>query len=246
MMDGITVLGEKKAQRILAEAPSALSDAVEHWMWKERLRFIGNNSEDGAFRKSLMRKKRFRDGRGWSKGLVHGAFKGRIVRGGLPFDKNLILGVSKGNRERMPFLEALTSAHTVSPVNKSWLIIPFYRNLRAVGLFGRYGSWNYGKTKKHWGRLRNELSGTSSLDFVLYHGKLLVFGDIEKRGGGHRQRHLEQLNRKLLFVGVKQMRIRKKIDFIGSANRRSAGMKNRAETFLSRTIKKMEGGHIRG
>lgn len=235
-MIGVTVLGDREIQRKLAMAPVAMSDALEHWMWAERKSFVGNKQVAGSFRRQLENKQRSTRSGPWSGGVTK-AFAGRLERGGMnPLDKKLVLGVSDGKLKKMPFLETLTKSHTVVPTSKRWLLIPFYKNLTTAG---RYGSWNFGVTKKHWGHFRDERR--DSLRFVIYHGKLLVFDGREPPVQGTGKR-----NRKLLFVGVKQARIKKKFDFIRSAERRGVGMDKRAHKFIDRAVRNIEKGLIRG
>ena len=55
-------------------------------------------------------------------------------------------------------------------------------------------------------------------------GKMLFFGDFGNQRGTHYGRHLTNLNRKLLFVGVKRVDIRKRFDFVGSFESRQTGI----------------------
>ena len=249
-MNELVILGEKQVEDLFKMAPKVFTNEVTHFLWKERLMFVGNKKEMGTFRRGLLRKKRkFYDGT-WGQGMAR-AFTGNLNRptGRLSNVLNsldgleLSMGVIDKWKRRIPYLEFLSEGGTVRPKNKEWLMIPFYKNLRSVGLFGRIGSNIH--DKKNWTRWRRE-NQIRMGDFVPFHGKLLVFGDIpkEEQTGTHFNRHLGRLHRKLLFVGVKRVNVKKQFDFEKSFERRKPAIINRAIRMTEKTVQQMDKGKI--
>lgn len=237
----ITIVNESKVKQLFAMAPKEFTNSMAKFMYHERNLFVGTRTKKkmGYFRRSLVKKERKSYHGKWSKGMAM-AFTGFVHNSKNLEGMNLNLGISEKWQERIPYLEDLSKTHTVTPKNKSWLMIPFYKNLKSIGLFGRIGGFGRGKTKQHWGRVLKMLDEHSRTSWLLFHNKLLVFGDIEKKSGSHRARHLGRLDKKLLFVGVKSATIKKQYDFKRSFMRRRAGVIKRAHKAVDKTVKTID------
>lgn len=240
----VELLGSDKVQKMFYAAPKVFARAMTHFLWRERKNFVGNKRHSGAFRRTLERKKRkYRDGT-WSKAMGRG-FTGTIDHPESTGNMTLKMGISQKWQERIPYLSELSKGYTVTPKNRQWLIIPMYKNLLSVGLFGRIGGTGMGKTKRTWGRLMAAMNAGGKLDqpFV-HHGKLLFFGDVPDKGGTHERRHLHGLHRKLLFVGVKRTTIKQQFDFYRAFERRVPGLKIRVEKTIYRVTQNLEKGKM--
>lgn len=241
----VTILGEDRVQQMFATAPRAFARSMTHWLWRERKSFVGNRRHMGSFRRTLLRKKRKSYDGTWSQGMAR-AFTGKVNHPERLSNLQLSLGISDKWQERIPYLEKLSEQHTITPKNRQWLMLPFYENLRSVGLFGRVGGFGMGKTKSHWGRVIQMLYNSSRITPILFHGKLLFFGDTAGEAGSHRGRHLGRLHKRLLFVGVKKVSIKKQYDFLKAFQRRVPGIIKRANNMVDRTMREIDRGVSKG
>jgi hypothetical protein len=244
-MKEIVILGQNRVQILFAMAPKIFSRTMTHWMWRERKLFLGNKKYDGSFRRSLNRKQRkYGDGE-WSSAIGK-AFTGEINHPENLNGMQLRMGISDRWQRKIPYAEFLGTGGTITPKNKKWLMIPNYKNLRSIGLFGRVGGTGMGTTKNNWSRVINMLYNSSRINPIAYHGKLLYFGNTHGEKGTHQKRHLAHLHDKLLFTGVKRTKVKKQFDFIRSFERRIPGATKRAETMINRTVKKIDSGVLKG
>lgn len=238
----VEVKGDKAVEQLFLMAPKVYTDSIAHWFWRERKLFVGNKSRKGAFAKSLERKEHKTYGGLWRRGGIGQAFTGGINHPHIMNNMTLNMGVTDEWRKRMPYIDILSTGGTVRPVSKQWMLIPFYKNLRSIGLLGRIG--NNARDKKNWTKWRREQRG--HFDIFIYHGKLLVFGDYpsSEATGSHEARHMGRLNRKLLFVGVKRATIKKRFDFEKSFKRRVPTMIGRGEKIILTTTSKLDSGKL--
>ncbi len=240
----VELFGGDKVERMFAAAPKVFARSMTHFLWRVRKTFVGNKRDSGVFRRSLERKRRkYRDGT-WSNAMGRG-FTGIIDRPESTGNMTLKMGISPKWQERIPYLSELSKGYTVTPKNRQWLIIPMYKNLLSVGLFGRIGGTGMGKTKRTWSKFMAAMNAGGKLDqpFV-FHGKLLFFGDVPDKGGTHEKRHLHGLHRKLLFVGVKRTVVKQQYDFYKAFERRVPVIKRQAEREVYRTTQLLEKGKM--
>jgi hypothetical protein len=240
----VELIGSDRVQQMFTAAPRVFSRTLTHFLWRERKNFVGNKRHSGSFRRTLERKKRkYREGT-WSKAMGKG-FTGSIDHPEGTGNMTLKMGISPKWQDRVPYLSELSRGYTVTPKNRQWLIIPMYRNLLSVGLFGRIGGTGMGKTKRTWSKFMAAMSSAGKLDQpFMYHGKLLFFGDVPDKGGSHEKRRLHGLHRKLLFVGVKRATVKQQFDFYKAFERRVPGVKNRIEKLIARTTMNLEKGKM--
>lgn len=238
---GITVVNESRVKQFFVMAPKEFTRSMAKYMYHERNLFVGTRTKKkmGSFRRSLVKKQRKSYPGQWSKGMAM-AFTGYVYNSDKLDNMNLNLGISEKWQDRIPYLEDLSKTHTVTPKNRKWLMIPFYKNLKSIGLFGRVGGFGRGKTKQHWGRVLKMLDEHSRTNWLFSRGRLLVFGYIEKKSGSHRARHMGRLDRKLLFVGVKSATIKKQYDFKRAFMRRKPGVIKRANKAVEKTVKNID------
>lgn len=231
-MKSITVLGERRIQRLFEMAPKVFTEAMAHWLWRERRMFVGNKERQGSFQRQLGRKTRKDAGRKWRVGIGN-AFKGWIDNPKRLYGMTLTMGVNDVWLKRMPYVELLNTGGTITPKRANWLIIPKYDNLRTVSEYKKYG----GHGKMTFNKLFRQLYDNSDLYYMFFHGKMLYFGDFESGGKSH-------LNNKLLFVGVKSAKIKRQFNFERSFTRRKSGMIRRAEKMASRTVRNIDQGKL--
>ena len=222
------IIGDDEVQQLFKMAPRTFANSMAKWMWRERRSFVGTKKHHGAFRRSLLRKpKKYGDGT-WSEGIPR-AFTGKVFGPKRIENMTLVMGVEEKWLKKMPYVEALGKGATIVPKSKKWLMIPHYQNLKGFGRVGGHG-------KRTYSDLMQELQAHLDQPF-LFHGKLLVFGDTPK---GEERGHL---HRKLLFVGVKQAKIKRQFNFEGHFNRRVPGMIKRANNAVKRTVRDMNRGY---
>jgi hypothetical protein len=227
----VTVLNERRLQIALASAPKVFTREVAHWLWKERKTFIGNKTYMGSFRQSLLRKKRKSYDGTWNKGLA-------MAFVGFPSGMNTLgtmemhLGLSDKWRKKIPYIEELAKGYSVSPKSKKWLVIPFYKSMRGIQRSGRYGGTAMGVAKNTWSKYLSQKFEDKAIKVVPYHGKVLFFG-TDKAGS---------MKNKLMFVGVKHVKIKKQFDFLAACRRRIPGIIRRAAKTVDKTVAKLEKG----
>lgn len=230
---------KKEVSELLDSAPEVFTSAIRSWLFSEKNKFVGGgrSKKEGDFEKELGQKKRkYRSGN-WSKYIAR-AFGGEVESGDDLGNMLLHMHPKSDRKEKLPYLESLAKGATVTPKNAKWLIIPNYKNLLTVGLFGRVG----GNGKNTFQKLFKQLYNTSQLQMVPYHGRLLYFADTPDVGGSHGKRHMHQLNRKLLFTGVKQTQYGKQFDFEQSWNNRISDVVARGNKTIERTVSQIERG----
>lgn len=223
------IWGDNEVQQLFSMAPKTFANAMAKWMWRERRSFVGTRKHHGAFRRSLLKKpKKYGEGT-WGEGVPR-SFTGKVFGSEKLENMTLIMGVEPEWLKKMPYVEALGEGATIVPRTKKWLMIPHYKNLKGFGKVGGHG-------KRTYSDLMQELQAHLDQPF-LYHGKLLVFGDTPK---GEQYGHL---HRKLLFVGVKQAKIKQQFNFEGRFNRRIPGMIKRANNMVKRTVRGIDRGRV--
>lgn len=231
-MNVVTVFGEREVSRLFEMAPKVFADTMSHWLWRERRNFVGNKKKQGAFRRHLGKKTRRDTGKPWSVG-VRNAFSGFVNHPKVIQGMTLKMGVNEKWLKRMPYLELLGTGGTLTPKRSSWMIVPNYKNLRTVAEYRKYG----GHGKNTFGKLFRKLYEGSDLHYLLFHGKMLYFGDFEGRSHAH-------LNDKLLFTGIKSAQIKRQFDFQRSFIRRRNGMVKRANNMVNRTVRSLNSGKV--
>jgi hypothetical protein len=233
----ITILGKDKIDMLLRYAPKAMTRTIYSWLRAEQAAFVGKR---GSFTKEIQTKKRkYRPGN-WGR-YVSRSFIGHVYDSSDLNKMRLHMGYDDAKLKKMPFIEALGKGGTITPKNAAWLIIPFYKNLLSAGLFGRRGAAG----KNSWGKLLGELSRAGQIQMIRKGGRLFVFGDAPDKGGSHKTRHMHTLDRKLLFVGVRRSRVPQQFDFQGAWASRQAGLTERGDVRIARTIRALERGYMR-
>jgi len=249
-MNEVVILNEKRVQQLFAMAPREFSKSMVHFMWRERKSFVGNKRHMGSFRRTILRKKTKSYSGTWHQGMAR-AFTGNINHPDKLDNMQLSMGVGDVWKERIPYIEELAKGYSVAPKAKKWLMIPMYKNLRSIQLFGRVGGTGMGRTKKPWSRVIQMLYNSSRITPILFHGKLLFFGNTKGERGTHERRHLAHLHNKLLFIGVKSVTVKKQFDFYKAFERRIPGIIRRANNTVDRTVREIDkkansGGIIHG
>lgn len=227
----------EEIEQMFKTAPKVFTNAVRSWLIRERNSFVGKN---GKFTKYLRAKQRhYRTGY-WSE-FVARAFGGHVENENNLGSMRLRMGIRDERRKKMPYLEALGNGATITPKNSDWLIIPNYKNLMSVSLFGRYG----GSGKRSFIKLFKRMLDSGELQApVLFHGRLLYFGNTPESSGSHEIRHKHNLDRKLLFVGVKSVDIPKQFDFEGAWKMRLPSAMKRGEKAIAKAVEKIEKGKV--
>jgi len=244
----LDVIGEEKIAYLLRMAPETFTKQVELWMHREKVAFVGGPNKNGRFTKELLKKPRkYRSG-GWSQ-FVARAFTGVVDNESNLNAMQLRMGLVRQERLKdLPFMEALGFGSDNKPSNKEWLMIPNYKNIFAAGLYGRYGA----RGKNNFSKLLANLYD-KHIAPVLYHGKLLMFGDFpdgsadgKKLTGweGHVLRHQHTMNRKLLFTGVKNTRMDRQFNLEASWDKRLPSVMKHGGSMIERTVRSLERGYL--
>jgi hypothetical protein len=234
-MNTIQTNTPEEIEQMFKTAPKVFTAAVRSWLIRERNSFVGKR---GAFVKELLSKQRkYRPGQ-WSQ-FVASAFGGRVENENNLNNMHLRMGIRDERLEKLPYLEALGKGAKINPKDAQWLIIPNYKNLMAVGLFGRYG----GRGKRSFNKLFKKMYD-SDLTIVQRRGRLFFFGDTPDAGGSHEIRHKHELNRKLLFVGVKSVTIPQQFNFGASWQKRLPKVLQRGEKAIAKAVEKIEKGKV--
>lgn len=239
-MIDVETKGESNISYLLRVAPETFRRQVELWLWREKVAFVGSSKKDGKFTKELANKPRkYRSGN-WSKYIAR-SFTGVIDNARNLDAMRLRMGLVKGDRKKnVSYLEALGYGANITPKNSEWLMVPNYKNLMSTGLYGKYGA----KGKNSFSKLLNNLYG-AHITPVLYHGKLLMFGDFPDKGGSHAIRHQRALDRKLLFTGVKKTSVPRQFNFEASWSKRLPSIEKHGKTMVARTIRSLERGYLK-
>lgn len=235
----LETIGEEKIAYLLRMAPETFTRQVKLWMWREKVAFVGSAKKDGKFTKEILNKPRkYRDGN-WTR-FVARAFTGVVDNESNLNAMQLRMGITREERKKdLPYLESLGFGATNKPVKKDWLMIPNYKNIFAAGLYGRYGA----RGKNNFSKLLANLYD-KHISPVLYHGKLLIFGDFPDQGGSHVLRHQRTMDRKLLFTGVKNTRMEGQFNFEASWNKRLPAIVKHGTTMIERTVRSLERGYL--
>lgn len=72
------VHGEQQVMEMLSKTPNIFRRALMGWLWKEIGTFIGTKKMDGIIRRDLKKRKRWIDSRGWESKVVN-LFSGKVV-----------------------------------------------------------------------------------------------------------------------------------------------------------------------
>jgi hypothetical protein len=229
------ILDLTDVQKMFSASPQIFLTEMRKFLYRERRSFVGNKEKAGSFRKNIYNQKHHYFERPW-KPYVAEAFTGKVSQDSSGM--TLQMGVKRNRLEKMPYLQALAEGATIRPKNANYLLIPVYKNLLSIGLFGRLG----GSGKNTYAKKFREWADAGYIDGPVpdIGGKMLFFGDFGNQRGTHYGRHLTNLNRKLLFVGVKRVDIRKRFDFVGSFESRQTGIEKRANTAVNRAIRAIE------
>jgi len=236
----LTVFNEEGFANIFKLAPAYMTNEMAHFMAREGKNFIGTKKHQGSFRRSLRSKKKLDgSGKNWGPGIPY-AFTRNLAGYNRIDDMTLRMGLNDKKLPKMPFIPMLGTGGSVAPKDKQWMMVPFLKNLRAVGLFGRMGTSSV--AKNNWTKWR--AANQAKMQAFFFHGKYLIFGDMPDSSGSHKTRHEHMLNRKLLFVGIKRANIRKRFDFEKSFTSRAVGMAARGQKFVDRAVNRMSQGKI--
>lgn len=226
----------EEIEQMFKTAPKVFTAAVRSWLIRERNSFVGKR---GAFVKELLSKQRkYRPGQ-WSQ-FVASAFGGRVENENNLNNMHLRMGIRDERLKKLPYLEALGKGAKINPKDAQWLIVPNYKNLMAVGLFGRYG----GRGKRSFNKLFKKMYDSGSLTIVQRRGRLFFFGDTPDASGSHEIRHKHELNRKLLFVGVKSVTIPQQFNFGASWQTRLPKVLKRGEKAIAKAVTTIEQGRV--
>lgn len=233
------IIDFSEVQNMYNASPKSFITEMRKFLYRVRRSFVGNRDKDGSFRRSIRGQAHHYFDRPW-KPYVAEAFTGSVSTN--PSGMALRMGVKQSRLEKMPFLKALAEGATITPKSAKYLIIPHYKNLLSVGLLGRLG----GRGKNTYAKQFREWADNGYIDGPIPDtgGKMLFFGDFGNQKGSHRGRHLMNLNRKLLFTGVKRVQIKKRFDFVGKFEAQQSGIVKRANNAVNRVIRAMERGKV--
>jgi hypothetical protein len=215
MSDTLTILGEKRFLEIMASAPRSFTKATRMWMYRERRRFVGNKARDGKVRTAVHRKRRHnRDGQ-WPMRVAR-AFKGFMKNRSTLQGMSMHMGVGFDRSKK--FTSALAQMqHGFTTVAKGLMIVPVWKNLAEVGI----------QHRQHTRFL--EMMKRGELDVVYKGGRAFYFAKGESG--------------KLLWVGVRQVSIKKQYDVTGMWNRDNSAVLMRGERMVARTLRAIERGY---
>jgi len=233
---------QDKIAKMIESCPKAMKNAVQHWMYSERKRFIGSKSSPmGKFRKVLSRIPLSR-GTGpftrtgfWPKNVVN-AFSGRLSGKESIGTMTMKMGLDPNEKHRGDFttgLSLLSTGWTSSSANA--MPLPVYRNLKNSSFEGgiKGGYYKAFQRMAAAGMLyaRKMANGT-----VLWFDK----NKMAKRGGGVAGGFKRNA---LMFVGKRTVTIKKKFDFYGEWAPLKAGAPKRLQMLLLRQVRALEKGY---
>lgn len=215
-MIDVETKGEEKLAYLFRMAPETFRRQFELWLWREKVAFVGSSKKDGKFTKELLNKPRkYRSGN-YAR-FVARAFTG-VVENKTNLDAmRLRMGIVRpGQQKNLPYLESLGFGGISVPRNKSWLMVPNYKNLSDLG-------YKYEAMGKLLANLYDRVHP------VLHNGKLLVFDD----------------NRKLLFTGIKTRQMTRQFNLEASWSKRAASVQKHGNTMIERTVRSLERGYLK-
>lgn len=197
------------------KAPAVFADAVDKWMNKERISFLGKSIRQNVGTKGIR-----------GKLLNRGLFAGRTPRSGLGWspqivgqfvsykrNKNAIdLEMKMEFAKNSPMKKAMEIEETGGTVSSNkFMPIPMYRNLAAIGVVSKFHenfkSMTLVPVKKN-----------NNLYWFYKYGGMMI----------------------LAFVGKKQIKIHKQFDFHRTWERRHASVINRGQKAMDQATRKVE------
>ncbi len=235
-----SLIGHKKIQDMLGYAPVRLLITLRGWLAAERNRYVGNSSgKDGLFRRQIKALKRgknatneFRRNGKWLD-MVAKAFKGYIINKN-SID-NLTLRMGAGLLDRSKFMRGMAmmdASYTGSGIiaSKKYMALPVYKNLQKLGINDNF--------RKHFVNLfKTELTPIKGKnDTILWFEKDMTY-KRKREGQGQFKRSA------LLFIGKKQVKLRKHFDFSKQFYGQADAIRRRGITALNRTIDAMNRGY---
>lgn len=223
-MINTTLTGDVGVRAMFAVAPEQYRRSLLHWMIIERRRFVGDKKRDGSFRKSILNKKLAGRSGNWPLNIARG-FKGYIT--GERDLSTMKMEMGYGIHKATPFKEGIAQmeeTHTVS-MKDDFLIVPIWENIKQ-----RYGTVE-NQHKKFLSLLQgSEADANFGLEMIRKRGMMFFFDKRSAYGGGES---------KLLWIGVRQARVKKQLNFYGSWGRIVPSALNRGQDFIDRTTERL-------
>ena len=206
-----TLTGGQYIKSMFQLAPEKFLQATRGWLFSEKKKFIGDEKTDGSFRRSVMNKKRSGRSGTWPKNVAK-LFKGYVTGTNNIGTLKLTMGIAMNNPS--VFTQAIAGmqdGYSVSSPN--FMIQPIWKNLEQKGIF-----------KKQHAAFK-EMLAAGELEIINARGRLMIF---EKYGRGT-----------LLWRGVKNITVPKKIDFYEKWNNTIPAVTNRGQVAVDNVVKKM-------
>lgn len=229
----------KEVRELLAAAPNAFLKSIRRWMYQERNRYMGNEKDNGKFRKKLLRKRLAGKGgylrKGtWSEGVVKG-FKGYVYNKKSLDNISLKMGIGLNNPSKFTLgLRKMDAGYNGSRTINSGstqMPVPVSRNIRKI-YTGRQGS------------AFEDLSREKKLVPINKNGRTLWFGKDQVYKTRGRKGKFKK-NTALMFIGAKSVKLRPQFDFTNMLEGDKSKMVNRARRSVRDTTRRLSRGIVR-
>ena len=200
------------------KAPDVFADEIDHWFNKERLSFLGaKKNATSGIKGKLLSKQRWGQGGGWSPSIV-GQFKSAKNHPG-QLQASMSMGFAPGSPLE-DAMELLEKGGTVK--SNKFMPIPVWGNLKQLGIEkGAHATFD-------------EMSAANSMFAIKGRGGSILW---LSKVFGNSQKGYKPL---LLFVGMKQLKIKKQFDFHRAWERRYPKVIRRGEMAIFRATRKVE------
>jgi len=202
------VFGATETSAMLHAFPGRIRDTVRHWMATEQIAFVGSRAKTGAWYEHLKEKQRHGQEGTWRPAI------GKMFKGYIENSENIAMTLHMGDfAKNKGFKQAIGEMQEGFTVDSpEWMPIPIYANLRYANLIYRGG-------KKRG--LFHELQSAGKLIMISHRG--MVYWTTK------------ELAPLPLWVGTKNVRIPKQIDFYEQWKKRESGAVRRLEKMIDQT-----------